>query len=648
MKTVAEYLNKNKSIIPCNGKIPVIPEWQKKEFKLEDFKPDHNIGLKLKEDTDIDIDSQRALPFIYKYVQPCSAVFGRGKKPISHYLFKGISKYKKFFLHKDLEKYYKDLPHGSCLLECRSGGDKQTIMPGSIIDGEEVKWQIFEGLSPYPGNILEDLSKVALATGLSILFPSVGNRDDYCYAIACILAKHTEWKDYEIDEFVEHMAEHSGASKPKRGKGTHAYKQIANGGKLKGFNTLREILGLEDAQSLYKMFEWVGVNPPNKNLEELKKKYVYIEDSASMYNIETDIEKKKEDFNNTNLYHFPGGKNKKKAFESLMTDFEFFHENKVIGRAVLPGYDYPIAEIDHKHFYLEPGRYLNLYKGPPTDPVKGDVSDWINPFKRILGDDYYEHLEQYFAAFIQKIFKYKLDLTPEESKEIGPMKIQWGYLYVGPEGTGKKALAETLQRIVHKNLSYVGGYKYDEEELVFAKEISKSMNTRLDLKYVEGVAPYEDYSAAGGSTDVGDVSYTVPTVGFRAATWVPETPAHSWQAVAAGGTTIGDKGMIIASKTLAITAIELIENPKIKIALLILFKLYFSIPLRITLFVSVYIINSPLLFAKMMNKADKKTIITIQIDNSSALEKDPIISLKTKPSETIIKSKNGNFFRYAE
>ena len=106
-------------------------------------------------------------------------------------------------------------------------------MPGSIIDGEEVKWQIFEGLSPYPGNILEDLSKVALATGLSILFPSVGNRDDYCYAIACILAKHTEWKDYEIDEFVEHMAEHSGASKPKRGKGTHAYKQIANGGKLK-------------------------------------------------------------------------------------------------------------------------------------------------------------------------------------------------------------------------------------------------------------------------------------------------------------------------------------------------------------------------------------------------------------------------------
>ncbi len=105
--------------------------------------------------------------------------------------------------------------------------------------------------------------------------------------------------------------------------------------------------------------------------------------------------------------------------------------------------------------------------------------------------------------------------------------------------------------------------KYDKEELVFAKEISKSMNTELDIKYVEGVAPYADYSPPGGSTDVGDVSYTVPTVGFRAATWVPETPAHSWQAVAAGGTSIGNKGMIVASKTLAITAIQLIENPKI-------------------------------------------------------------------------------------
>ena len=60
-----------------------------------------------------------------------------------------------------------------------------------------------------------------------------------------------------------------------------------------------------------------------------------------------------------------------------------------------------------------------------------------------------------------------------------------------------------------------------------------------------------------GSTDVGDVSWNVPTVGFGTATWVPGTPAHSWQAVAAGGTSIGHKGMLLAAKLLARTAQEL-------------------------------------------------------------------------------------------
>jgi aminobenzoyl-glutamate utilization protein B len=65
------------------------------------------------------------------------------------------------------------------------------------------------------------------------------------------------------------------------------------------------------------------------------------------------------------------------------------------------------------------------------------------------------------------------------------------------------------------------------------------------------------------STDVGDVSWVVPTTGLRAATWVPGTAAHSWQAVAAGGTSIGTKGMFVAARTLARTAIHLFEDPEI-------------------------------------------------------------------------------------
>ena len=63
-----------------------------------------------------------------------------------------------------------------------------------------------------------------------------------------------------------------------------------------------------------------------------------------------------------------------------------------------------------------------------------------------------------------------------------------------------------------------------------------------------------------GLTDVGDVSWVVPTVGLRTATWVPGTSAHSWQAVAAGGTSIGTKGMMVAAKTIAMTAIDIFQN----------------------------------------------------------------------------------------
>ena len=64
-----------------------------------------------------------------------------------------------------------------------------------------------------------------------------------------------------------------------------------------------------------------------------------------------------------------------------------------------------------------------------------------------------------------------------------------------------------------------------------------------------------------GFADVGDVSWNVPSAQLRAATFVPGTPGHSWQAVACGGMSIGFKGMIVAAKTLALTAVEVLEDP---------------------------------------------------------------------------------------
>lgn len=122
----------------------------------------------------------------------------------------------------------------------------------------------------------------------------------------------------------------------------------------------------------------------------------------------------------------------------------------------------------------------------------------------------------------------------------------------------------SLQEMVHKNLTKVGGVQYNEPELEFANTIAKTLGQEnADQETAAAIAPYKTTAKAGGSTDVGDVSFTVPTVGFGTATWVPGTAAHSWQAVAAGGTNIGNKGMMVAAKTLSLSAIELFSNPKL-------------------------------------------------------------------------------------
>ncbi len=123
---------------------------------------------------------------------------------------------------------------------------------------------------------------------------------------------------------------------------------------------------------------------------------------------------------------------------------------------------------------------------------------------------------------------------------------------------------ETLARVVYENLLLVGGVKYTEEEKEFAEKIISSFeyasNVSTDLS--ENISPFKVIrTGKGGSTDVGDVSWAVPTAGLRTATWVPGTSAHTWQAVAAGGTSIGQKGMMNAAKILALSAMDYFLNP---------------------------------------------------------------------------------------
>ena len=122
---------------------------------------------------------------------------------------------------------------------------------------------------------------------------------------------------------------------------------------------------------------------------------------------------------------------------------------------------------------------------------------------------------------------------------------------------------ETLATLMYTNLQEVGGVKYTDAERSFGEKIIDSYEFGAgNIESANAIAPFKvQLKGSGGSTDVGDVSWVVPTAGMRAATWVPGTSAHSWQAVAAGGTSIGAKGMMVAAKTIALTAMDLFEKP---------------------------------------------------------------------------------------
>ena len=122
---------------------------------------------------------------------------------------------------------------------------------------------------------------------------------------------------------------------------------------------------------------------------------------------------------------------------------------------------------------------------------------------------------------------------------------------------------EVLQSVMHKQLVNRGGVTYDKEENEFAEKIYKTLlNPVASIGDQEKILPYKTIHGYG-STDVGDISWLVPTAGARIASWVPGTPAHSWQAVASGGTSIGLKGEKLAVQVLSDTAIQIYLNPSI-------------------------------------------------------------------------------------
>jgi len=118
-----------------------------------------------------------------------------------------------------------------------------------------------------------------------------------------------------------------------------------------------------------------------------------------------------------------------------------------------------------------------------------------------------------------------------------------------------------LSSLMQARLEQVGGFTYSADERAFAETLRKSLDGPLPAIDTSNQILPPRTGIGGGSTDLGDVSWRVPTVQVHTATWVPGTPPHTWQAVAAGGMSIGHKGMLMAAKTMALTAIDLVSDP---------------------------------------------------------------------------------------
>ena len=144
---------------------------------------------------------------------------------------------------------------------------------------------------------------------------------------------------------------------------------------------------------------------------------------------------------------------------------------------------------------------------------------------------------------------------------------QGAALMAGVEGTltvqagdHEVLVNEAGGRLLDANLRWLGPIAYTPEEEAFARELQKEAG--VEPKGMDGtIWPLEGQEPQGGSTDVGDVSWNVPTLHVSVATAPFGVPWHAWPVVAAAGTSIGHKGMVQAAKTLAATMVDLFDDP---------------------------------------------------------------------------------------
>jgi aminobenzoyl-glutamate utilization protein B len=127
-------------------------------------------------------------------------------------------------------------------------------------------------------------------------------------------------------------------------------------------------------------------------------------------------------------------------------------------------------------------------------------------------------------------------------------------------GSWEYLVNETGAALLDANLRALGPVAYSDAELDFARRIQResgvpALGMDTEIQALTGQEP------EGGSSDVADVSWIVPTLHVTIATAPKGVPWHAWPVVATSGMSIGHKGLVRAAKTLAATMVDLYEVP---------------------------------------------------------------------------------------
>jgi aminobenzoyl-glutamate utilization protein B len=127
---------------------------------------------------------------------------------------------------------------------------------------------------------------------------------------------------------------------------------------------------------------------------------------------------------------------------------------------------------------------------------------------------------------------------------------------------------KVVAEVQNKNIEAVGMPQWSEADQTLAKALQKELgNPRQDglatkLEELRGPVKLED-NMGGGSDDIGDISWNLPTVTLRYPSNIPGLPGHNWSSAIASATPIAHKGVVAGAKVQAMTVLDLLTRPEI-------------------------------------------------------------------------------------